>query len=47
MHYGEDNPANHCSGFVVLTIEDGVLLHPEFCFVVNEKAYFRGKEIKT
>lgn len=47
MHYGEDNPMNHCSGFAVLTIEDGVLLHPEFCFVVNEKAYFRGKQVKV
>ena len=47
MHYGEDNPANHCSGFVVLTIEDGMLLHPEFCFVANEKAYFRGKQVKV
>lgn len=47
MHYGEDNPMNHCSGFAVLTIEDGILLHPEFCFVVNEKAYFRGKQVKV
>lgn len=45
MHYGEDNPMNHCSGFAVLTIVDGQLLHPEFCAVINDKAYFRGKEI--
>lgn len=46
MHYGEDMPMNHCSGFAVLTIADGMLLHPEFCFVANEKAYFRGKQVK-
>jgi hypothetical protein len=45
MHYGEDNPTNHCSGFAVLTIADGQLLHPEFCSVIAEKAYFRGKAI--
>ena len=45
MHYGEDNPTNHCSGFAVLTIVDGQLLHPEFCVVIGEKAYFRGKEV--
>jgi predicted phosphodiesterase len=45
MHYGEDNPMNHCSGFAVLTIVDGQLLHPEFCAVHNEKAYFRGKQV--
>jgi UDP-2,3-diacylglucosamine pyrophosphatase LpxH len=45
MHYGEDNPTNHCSGFAVLTIVDGTLLHPEFCTVVNGRAYFRGKEV--
>lgn len=45
MHYGEDNPTNHCSGFAVLTIVDGKMIHPEFCSVHNEKAYFRGKQI--
>jgi predicted MPP superfamily phosphohydrolase len=45
MHYGEDNPTNHCSGFAVLTIVNGQLLHPEFCVVIDEKAYFRGKEV--
>ena len=45
MHYGEDNPMNHCSGFAVLTIVDGQLLHPEFCVVLDGKAYFRGKEV--
>jgi hypothetical protein len=47
MHYGEDNPTNHCSGFAVLTIVNGQLLHPEFCVVIDDKAYFRGKEVKV
>ena len=46
MHYGEDQPMNHCSGFAVLTIVDGQLIHPEFCVVLNGRAFFRGKEIK-
>ena len=45
MSYGEDNPVNHCSGFTVLTIVDGELIHPEFCSVHEDKAYFRGKQI--
>jgi hypothetical protein len=45
MHYGEDNPMNHCSGFAVLTIVDGQLIHPEFCSVINGQAYFRGKKV--
>jgi len=45
MHYGEDNPMNHCSGFAVLTLIDGNLLHPEFCSVVGEHAYFRGQRV--
>jgi hypothetical protein len=35
---------NWQSGFAVLTWEDGMLLHPEFCAVRdNGKAYFRGR----
>lgn len=45
MHYGEDNPTNHCSGFSVLTIVDKKLIYPEFCSVHDEKAFFRGKQI--
>lgn len=45
MSYGEDNPTNHCSGFAVLTIVDGELIHPEFCSVHGDKAFFRGKQI--
>ena len=46
MHYGEDNPMNHCSGFAVLTIVDHELIYPEFCSVHNERAFFRGKLIE-
>lgn len=45
MHYGEDMPMNHCSGFAVLTVVNGKIIHPEFCAVVDGKAYFRGKEV--
>ena len=45
MSYGEDNPKNHASGFAVLTIIDGVLVYPEFCYVVDGTAYFRGQKV--
>ena len=45
MDYAEDNPLNHCSGFAVLTIKDGQLLHPEFCHVIDDVPYFRGEEV--
>jgi predicted phosphodiesterase len=45
MSYGEDNPANHCSGFAVLTVVNGKLIQPEFCAVQNDRAFFRGKEV--
>lgn len=45
MSYGEDNPANHCSGFAVLTIVDGKLIQPEFCAVLDGVAYFRGNKV--
>lgn len=43
--YTEMNPVNWCSGFVVLTIKDGMLLPPELCEVLDGVAYFRGKEV--
>jgi len=43
--YTEMNPVNWASGFVVLTIKDGMLLPPELCEVLNGVAYFRGKEV--
>lgn len=45
MHYGEDQPKNHASGFAVLTIVDGKLIYPEFCYVVDGVAYFRGQAV--
>jgi predicted phosphodiesterase len=45
MSYGEDNPANHCSGFAVLTIKNGRLIQPEFCAVLDGVAYFRGQAV--
>lgn len=45
MAYGEGNPANHCSGFAVLTIKDGRLIQPEFCAVLDGVAYFRGQPV--
>ena len=42
--YSEDNPANHRSGFIVLTFKDGALLQPETVVAVdNEHVDFRGK----
>lgn len=44
--YGEDNPSPHCSGFAVLTFDqDGRLLPPELCEVIDGRAYFRGRVI--
>ena len=43
--YTESSPVNWASGFVVLTIKDGMLLPPELCEVINGVAYFRGKEV--
>jgi predicted phosphodiesterase len=43
--YTEGNPVNWASGFVVLTYKDGMLLPPELCEVINNHAYFRGKEV--
>jgi hypothetical protein len=43
--YTEGNPVNWASGFVVLTIKDGMLLPPELCEVLEGVAYFRGKAV--
>lgn len=46
--YGEDNPANHRSGFAVLTFHRGKLLPPELLEVVDEDAglvCFRGQVV--
>ena len=43
--YTEENPVNWCSGFVVLTFKNGMLLPPELCEVINGVAYFRGEKV--
>ena len=40
--YAEDAAKNWGSGFVVLTFRDGQLGPPEFCEVINGRAWFRG-----
>ena len=45
MSYGEDNPANHCSGFAVLTVRNGRLVQPELCAVTDGAAIFRGRQV--
>jgi len=48
--YSEDSPANHRSGFAVLTFHDGKLMPPELLEVVDEDAglvYFRGQVVKV
>ena len=43
--YAEDAPKNWGSGFAVLTFRDGVMAPPEFCEVINGRAWFRGTVI--
>lgn len=46
FNYNEDNPANHRSGFAVLTFRDGKLLMPELVQVWGDDAVeFRGEII--
>jgi hypothetical protein len=45
FEYGEDNPANHRSGFAVLTFNGGRLLPPELCEVSHGTAWFRGEKV--
>jgi hypothetical protein len=46
FEYDEDSPRNWASGFAVATFgDDGRLLHPEFCVVLDGVAYFRGKRV--
>ena len=44
MAYGEDNPVNHRSGFIILTFRDGKLLWPEIVHKWDEgQVEFRGQ----
>jgi hypothetical protein len=48
--YAEDSPANHRSGFAVLTFRNGKLLPPELLEVIDEDAglvCFRGQAVKV
>jgi hypothetical protein len=48
--YSEGNPANHRSGFAILTFHEGRLMPPELCEVVSEEeglVYFRGQVIEV
>lgn len=48
FRYGEDNPFNHRSGFVILSFHKGKLLWPEIVRVVDQDHIeFRGKIIKV
>jgi hypothetical protein len=47
VHYSEDNPKNHRSGFAVLSFVDGELLQPELALVWDEnRIEFRGNLIR-
>jgi len=44
--YIEDNPVPWCSGFAILSYDnDGRLLPPELCEVIDGVAYFRGTSV--
>lgn len=48
--YSEDSPANHRSGFAILTFRNGVLMPPELLEVVDEDeglVFFRGQIVKV
>lgn len=48
IHYSEDNPKNHRSGFAVLTFRDGKLMYPELVQAWDEKhVQFRGELIRV
>ena len=42
--YTEDG-VPHVQGFAILNYKDGKLLWPEFCYVIKDKAYFRGNVV--
>lgn len=48
LDYTEDNPRNHCSGFIVLTFVNGKLMWPEVVNVIDKThVCFRGKLIEV
>lgn len=45
FEYTEDAPTHWACGFAILTYFHGTLMPPEFCQVIQGKAWFRGKAI--
>lgn len=45
VDYTEDAPVNWSSGFALCTFDNGVLLRPELCEILNGNAYFRGARV--
>ena len=46
--YGEDNPSQANSGFVVLPfLKDGRMIDPEVCRVIDSEAWFRGQKVAS
>ena len=43
FNYRKGTPSDWHPGFAVLTWENGRLLFPEFCAVIDDKAHFRGR----
>ena len=47
FEYAEDGPSHQASGFAVLTWLDGKLLPPEFCEVIEGRAFFRSAVVAS
>ena len=45
FEYHENSPSPACSGFAVLTFDQGALCPPELCEVIQGKAWFRGEVV--
>jgi hypothetical protein len=45
FEYHENSPSPACSGFAVLTFDQGALCPPELCEVIRGKAWFRGEVV--
>lgn len=45
FNYTEAGPLNWASGFAVLTFNQGILLEPELCVIIEGKAWFRGQRV--
>lgn len=45
FEYHENGPSPACSGFAVLTFQDGILIPPELCECIDGRAWFRGEVV--